>query len=124
MMTFYFWIIQSALAGITLTEGGYAILAGESGEPKFWDTDFGEFLIVLLVCLFLMWLIPKFWRRFGKSLTNNRLVHWMKRETKSTFEFWFGWLKVPEEEEELDEINKILSRHDEPTTTDAEEEDE
>ena len=98
-MTFYFWIIQSALAGITLTEGGEAILAGKQ-RNKFWDTDFGEFLIGLFICLFLMWLIPKFWRRFGKSLTNNRLVHWMKRETKSTFGFWFGWLKAPEEEEE------------------------
>ena len=86
-MTFYFWIIQSALAQ----------RAGDDQPPKFWDTDF---VVGLFICLFLMWLIPKFWRRFGKSLTNNRLVHWMKRETKSTFGFWFGWLKAPEEEDE------------------------
>ena len=88
-MTFYFWIIQSALA---------QYLPGDVGKPpppKFWDTDFGEFLIALFICLFLMWLIPKFWRRFGKSL-----FQWMKRETKSTFGFWFGWLKAPEEEDE------------------------
>jgi hypothetical protein len=94
-MTFYFWIIQSALA---------QYLPGDVGKPppppKFWDTDFGEFLIGLFICLFLMWLIPKFWLRFGKSITNNKLVHWMKRETKSTFGFWFGWLKAAEEEEE------------------------
>lgn len=102
-MTFYFWIIQSALA-IGVASSRYCVGIGDFDctipPPKFWDTDFGEFLIGLFICLFLMWLIPKFWRRFGESLTNNRLVHWMKRETKSTFGFWFGWLKAPEEEDE------------------------
>ena len=71
-MMFYFLIIQSALAqeGTPGANDGFFYKGHyyELPPPKFWDTDFGEFLIGLFICLFLMWLIPKFWRRFGKSL--------------------------------------------------------
>jgi len=80
-----------------------------SNQPTIIDyiIDFSNTLTGnFLIGLFLMWLIPKFWRRFGKTLTNNRLVHWLKREMKSTFDFWFGWLKAVEDEADDDTTEK------------------
>ena len=50
-MTFYFWIIQSALGVGLGALGGYTL-----PPPEFWETNFGTFLLCFTVLSFYLWI--------------------------------------------------------------------